>query len=84
MKLDDGPTGPAQVRRLGEREIEIVLCEGRNRQVRRMAETIGNAVAALRRVRFGPIELGSLPSGQARRLSEEEVARLWEDATGHG
>ncbi len=84
VELDDGPTAPAQVRRLGEREIEIVLCEGRNRQVRRMAETIGNAVAALRRVRFGPIELGSLPSGQARRLSEEEVARLWEDATGHG
>jgi 23S rRNA pseudouridine2605 synthase len=80
VELDDGPTAPAEVRRLGEREIEIVLREGRNRQVRRMAEAVGNEVAALRRVRFGPIELGGLPEGRSRRLSEEEVASLWEDA----
>jgi 23S rRNA pseudouridine2605 synthase len=77
--LDDGPTAPAEVRRLGERELEIVLREGRNRQVRRMAEAVGNEVAALRRVRFGPIELGDLPEGRARRLSDEELALLWED-----
>lgn len=80
VELDDGPTAPAEVRRLGEREIEIVLREGRNRQVRRMAEAVGNEVAALHRVRFGPIELGSLPVGHSHRLSEEEVASLWEDA----
>jgi 23S rRNA pseudouridine2605 synthase len=80
VELEDGPTAPAQVRRLGEREVEIVLREGRNRQVRRMAEVVGNGVVALRRVRFGPIELGGLAEGEARRLSEEEVARLWEDA----
>jgi 23S rRNA pseudouridine2605 synthase len=76
VELDDGPTAPAQVRRLGKREIEIVLREGRNRQVRRMAEVVGNRVRALCRVRFGPIELGDLPAGGARRLSEEEIARL--------
>jgi 23S rRNA pseudouridine2605 synthase len=76
VQLDDGPTAPAEVRRLGEREIEIVLREGRNRQVRRMAETIGNDVVALRRVRFGPIELGDLPIGEARRLSAAELAAL--------
>jgi 23S rRNA pseudouridine2605 synthase len=79
VQLEDGPTAPAQVRRLGEREIEIVLREGRNRQVRRMAEAIGNDVVALRRVRFGPVKLGTLPVGEARRLSEAEVASLWED-----
>ncbi len=79
VELEDGPTAPAQVRRLGERGVEIVLREGRNRQVRRMAKALGNEVVALRRVRFGPIELGSLPAGLARRLSEVEVARLWED-----
>lgn len=76
VQLEDGPTAPAQVRRLGEREIEIVLREGRNRQVRRMAEAVGNDVVALRRVRFGPIELGDLPVGKARRLSPAELATL--------
>lgn len=80
VQLEDGPTAPAEVRRLGEREIEIVLREGRNRQVRRMAEAVGNDVVALRRVRFGPVGLGALPTGEARRLSEAEVASLWEDA----
>ena len=80
LKLEDGPTAPAQIQRLGEREVEIVLREGRNRQVRRMAEAIGNRVVKLRRVRFGPIELGRLSQGQARRLGEDEIARLWEDS----
>jgi 23S rRNA pseudouridine2605 synthase len=76
VELEDGPTAPAEVRRLGERQIEVVLREGRNRQLRRMAEAVGNEVAALRRVRFGPIELGGLGEGAARRLSEDEVERL--------
>jgi len=80
VDLDDGPTAPAEVRRLAEREIELVLREGRNRQVRRMAEAVGNEVVSLRRIRFGPIELGDLAEGQARRLSADEVASLWEDA----
>jgi 23S rRNA pseudouridine2605 synthase len=84
VELEDGMTAPARVARIGEREVEIVLREGRNRQVRRMAEAVGNGVLALRRVRFGPIELGDLAEGEARRLSREEVARLWEDASRDG
>jgi 23S rRNA pseudouridine2605 synthase len=80
VELEDGPTAPAEVRRLGERKVEIVLREGRNRQVRRMAEAVGNRVVSLRRVRFGPIALGDLPEGESRRLSAEEVASLWDDA----
>jgi 23S rRNA pseudouridine2605 synthase len=80
VELDDGPTVPAEVRRLGKQEIELTLREGRNRQVRRMAEAVGNEVVSLRRVRFGSIELGELPEGAARPLSAEEVSRLWEDA----
>jgi 23S rRNA pseudouridine2605 synthase len=76
VELEDGPTAPAEVRRLGAREVEIVLREGRNRQVRRMLEAVGNRVVALRRVRFGPLGLANLPAGKARRLSDEEVAAL--------
>jgi len=80
VELEDGPTAPAEARRTGEREIEIVLREGRNRQVRRMIDAVGNRVTALRRIRFGSLELGGLAEGAARRLSPEEIDRLWKDA----
>jgi 23S rRNA pseudouridine2605 synthase len=78
VELEDGPTAPARVRRVGEREIEIVLREGRNRQVRRMAEAVGNEVVALRRIRFGPIELGDLSEGVSRPLTPDELEHLHE------
>ena len=80
VDLDDGPTAPARVRRLSPRVIELTLREGRNRQVRRMAEAIGNEVLVLERVRFGAIALGALEPGRARRLAPAEVERLWKDA----
>ncbi|HET8955543.1 MAG TPA: pseudouridine synthase [Solirubrobacterales bacterium] len=76
VELEDGPTGPAEVRRLGKSEIEITLREGRNRQVRRMLEAVGNEVVALQRVKFGPLALGDLQSGRARRLTDEEIGEL--------
>jgi len=80
VELEDGMTGPAELRRLGEREIEVVLREGRNRQVRRMVDAVGNEVVSLRRVRFGSIELGTLPEGGSRRLEPVEIGHLWDDA----
>ncbi len=80
VKLEDGPTAPVEVRRLSEREIEVVLREGRNRQLRRMIEAVGNRVVALCRVGFGSLALGRLAEGGARRLSDREIARLWKDA----
>lgn len=80
LELEDGPTAAAQVERLGSREIEIELREGRNRQVRRMVEAVGNRVLGLQRIAFGSLRLGSLAEGRARRLGEREIARLWKDA----
>jgi 23S rRNA pseudouridine2605 synthase len=80
VALEDGPTQPAGVRRTSPRVIEITIAEGRNRQVRRMLEAVGNEVAGLKRIRFGPLRLGTLPEGQVRKLRPPEVKRLWKDA----
>ncbi len=76
VELDDGPTAPAEVKRLGDREIEITIREGRNRQVRRMVEAVGNRVGSLTRIRFGPLELRGLKEGAGRRLSDQEITEL--------
>ncbi|HLI61246.1 MAG TPA: pseudouridine synthase [Solirubrobacteraceae bacterium] len=79
VRLEDGVTAPARVRRIGARAdnvIELTIHEGRNRQVRRMCEAVGHRVTALTRVAFGPLELGAMPVGTARRLTPGEVAEL--------
>lgn len=83
VRLEDGPTAPARVKRLGDRRFDLTLREGRNRQVRRMAEAIGNRVVALERISFGSLRLGRLGQGRARLLNKAEVDRLWKDAE-HG
>lgn len=80
VKLEDGLTAPAKVRVLGRSagasRIELAICEGRNRQVRRMAEAVGYPVIELVRIRFGPISLAGLAPGAHRPLRPEEVAAL--------
>jgi 23S rRNA pseudouridine2605 synthase len=80
VRLEDGPTAPAEVERHGDRELEVTIREGRKRQVRRMAEAVGNEVESLRRIRIGSLALGELRQGEARRLEEGEIAALWEDS----
>ena len=81
VDLDDGPTGPATVRLVdrvaGGALVEITIREGRNRQVRRMLEAVGCQVGGLVRTHIGPIALGRLKPGNARRLSAEEVRALY-------
>jgi len=76
IELEDGRTAPASVRRLGRSRLELVLHEGRNRQVRRMCEAIGHPVRTLRRTRIGPLTDRHLRPGHWRELTDEEVARL--------
>jgi 23S rRNA pseudouridine2605 synthase len=80
VELEDGPTAPARARKVSPRVLELTIAEGRNRQVRRMIEAVGNEVVSLARIRFGALELGSLSAGKARRLRPPELKRLWKDA----
>ncbi|MEA2509509.1 MAG: rRNA synthase [Actinomycetota bacterium] len=82
IELEDGVTAPAQVhlldRRPGACLVEISITEGRNRQVRRMFEACGHKVQRLVRTAVGPIQLGRLKAGTARRLAPQEVRSLYE------
>lgn len=79
-RLDDGPTSPRRVRRTGDREIEVTIAEGRNRQVRRMVAAVGGRVEALERIAFGSLRLSGLAPGESRELTRSELRRLWKDA----
>jgi 23S rRNA pseudouridine2605 synthase len=74
-------TGRARVRIVtrgrNKSVLEIMLREGRNRQVRRMLAKIGHKVRELVRVKFGPLTLHGLESGQSRNLTPREVKELW-------
>jgi 23S rRNA pseudouridine2605 synthase len=79
--LEDGPARVERARRLraggeGLHWIELGLAEGRYREVKRLCRAVGLTVRRLRRVAFGPLELGRLEAGQWRELAPGEVARL--------
>ena len=76
VELDDGPTSPAEVRRLPGARIELTIHEGRNRQVKRMFEAVGHRVRSLHRSRYGPLTLEGLESGRWRELEPFEVEQL--------
>lgn len=82
IELEDGMTSPAEVTVLRhhpqESVLEITIHEGRNHQVRRMFESLGHPVKRLKRIQFGPLELGSLASGHWRWLTEFEWNRLYQ------
>ena len=76
MPILEGRTRPAEVRRTGERRFRIVLKEGRNRQIRRMARRLGNEVVELKRIRVAAVWLGRLSEGAWRYLTDLEVKAL--------
>ena len=76
VELDDGPTRPAEVTRIDGARFELVLHEGRNRQVRRMVEAVGHRVRHLHRSRYGPLTLEGLEPGRWRELEPSEVDSL--------
>lgn len=80
MVIDGRKTAPAEihvVQREQERcVLEIILREGRNRQIRKMCEQVGLEVPRLKRIAIGQVKLGGLKSGSWRELTKEEVHRL--------
>jgi 23S rRNA pseudouridine2605 synthase len=81
VPLEGGaPTRPAGVSMLGSSRagtwLEIVLSEGKNRQVRRMCAAVGHEVRELVRVAIGDLALGALPPGEWRRVEAAEIPRL--------
>ena len=83
VELEDGVARAESVRVLqaphaaGEgAALSLVLREGRNREVRRLLETVGHPILRLRRVGFGPIRLSGVRSGRWRELGEDEIRAL--------
>jgi pseudouridine synthase len=60
----------------GHSWIEMTITQGRTRQIRKMCEAVGHQVLKLKRVQVGPLNLGKLPSGEWRMLTDKEVAML--------
>jgi pseudouridine synthase len=80
VELSDGPTSPAEVRRVRDNgkytHFTIAITEGRNRQVRRMVEALDSKVLKLVRTSIGAVTIGDLPIGKWRKLTEDEIAAL--------
>jgi 23S rRNA pseudouridine2605 synthase len=80
VDLEDGPARALSARVVSrgqdETMVEMVMGEGRNREIRRMFEVIGHEVARLVRTAIGPLSDKSLQPGDSRKLSVEEISRL--------
>lgn len=80
MEIDGRMTAPADAHIIEKQDnrvvMEIVLYEGRNRQIRKMCESLGLEVARLKRTSMGSLKLGMLPPGKWRELTEDEVHKL--------
>ncbi len=81
IEIDGRMTAPADVRILQKEEgrvvLEMVLYEGRNREIRKMCEALGLETARLKRTAIGPVKLGMLPQGEWRDLTEQETDKLF-------
>ncbi len=80
IEIDGRMTMPSEVRVLEKKEgrvvLEIIIYEGRNRQIRKMCESLNLEVARLKRTQIGSVKLGMLKQGDWRNLTEEEVHKL--------
>ena len=80
VRLEDGVTAPADVRKSGKAKanswLEINIREGKKHQIKRMVEACGHRVIRIKRTRFGPLQLGDLPVGTFRYATDAEANAL--------
>jgi 23S rRNA pseudouridine2605 synthase len=76
VELEDGVTAPAHARLVAPARVELILHEGRNRQVKRMLEAVGHPVRALHRSRYANLTLDGLAPGEWRELTRDEIDQL--------
>ncbi len=80
IALDDGMTAPATIRKSGKAKanswLELTIHEGRKHQIKRMLEALGHRVMRIKRIRFGPLDLGDLPVGACRFATDAEANAL--------
>jgi 23S rRNA pseudouridine2605 synthase len=81
---EDEFSSPAHVYPFGPGAFDLVIAEGRKRQVRRMCRAVDLWLTALQRVAFGPLQLGDLPPGKTRPLTAAEIAALRAASRGPG
>ena len=88
VMIEGRRTAPARVKVLSQSSgrvvLEMVLFEGRNREIRKMCEALGLEVARLKRIAMGPVKLGMLQPGKWRELTKEEIRALKREALGTG
>lgn len=84
VKLEDGKTAPAQARIMQETEkntvVEVILHEGKKRQIRRMCEVLRLPLLELKRIAIGSLTLGDVKVGEYKNLTEEELVKLKKEA----
>jgi 23S rRNA pseudouridine2605 synthase len=82
VSIEGGRTAPSRVRKLRKLKsnswIEVIIHEGKKRQIRRMLQKVGHHVLRLKRTRIGPLKLGSLRAGDMRELTKEELEAMRE------
>ena len=76
VQLEEGPATAEKVRMLSKRNLQLLIQEGKKREVRRLFEALGYEVVRLCRIAFGPILLGNMPLGTGRILGRREITAL--------
>jgi 23S rRNA pseudouridine2605 synthase len=76
IELDEGPTAPAEVKRLAPARLQLTIHEGRKHQVKRMLAAVGHPVARLHRSSYAGLTVDGLAPGEWRELSAAEVKAL--------